>query len=233
MISKLINSAFLSGLLLACGVARADHEIIVTPNTALPESEFQYRGPYLTPYLAIGIGSGGDVIGRFSDSYGDVEKVRSGGGFLFEGGLLMALDQATNLRLTGGYEIDNISRLNGHSTFDRLRFDLMLLRKFGANDLGVGITAHTGVGYRCDINSICAGDVEFDSAIGYTVEYALTTAGVDFGGSYDRRLNPMRGARLGVRFTDIEYRSQLNPVSSTDDGLVDGKSVSAFIGFAW
>ncbi len=233
MISKLIKTALLTGFLIIGSVAHADHELIVVPDTPLAESAIQYRGPYLTPYLAIGVGSGGDVIGRFTDGYGDVEKVRSGGGFLFEGGLLMAVDPVTHLRLTGGYEIDNVSRLNGHSTFDRLRFDLMLLRKFGASDLGVGLTAHTGVGYRCDINSICAGDVEFDSAVGYTVEYALTTAGVDFGGAYDRRLNPMRGARLGVRFTDIEYRSQLNLLSSSDDGLVDGKSLSAFVGFAW
>ncbi len=225
---KMIKSLALMFLIMIPVITSADHEIIVKPESTVQED--RYRGPYLSPYLAIGYGAGGDVIARFTDQYGDVEKVRSGGGFFIDGGLLMAVDPYTNLRLTGGYEVDSAQRGNGASTFDRIRFDLMLLRQFGASELGVGLTAHTGVGYSCDINSICSGAVEFDSAVGYTVEYALTTYG---GASYDRGRNSLRDARIGLRFTDIEYRPNLNVDLESDNGLVDGTSLSAFIGYAW
>lgn len=193
-----------------------------------------YRGPYLTTYIGGGFGSGGDVVGRFTDNYGDTERVRSGGGFYFEGGLLAALDDYTMLRLTAGYETDWAGRTNGRAAFSRTRFDLMFLRNFGAFDLGVGLTAHTGVDYDCDINSICAGDRDFDNALGYTLEYALTSFNQNsiFGSGHDRRLNPLRSARLGLRFTDIEYTPAFGTTLPTDSEVLDGKSLAMFIGFA-
>ena len=230
--------------------AIADHEVIVTPypDRHQPErhrgrqgSELRYQRPYLTTYFAGGVGSGGDVVGRFTDNFGDTDRVRSGGGFLVEGGVLAALNRSTMLRLTAGYEIDSTGRFNGDSTFDRVRFDLMALQNFGGHEFGVGLTAHTGVGFRCDINSICATDVEFDNALGYTLEYALTTLGSRgvFGTRFDRRRHPLRTARLGLRFTDIEYEPEFVQSFSTDDDelfegdVLDGKSLSLFVGFAF
>jgi len=187
---------------------------------------------YLTPYVGIGIGTGGQEIGRFEDSYGEVDTVRSGGGYLFEGGLVLAVEPYTHLRATGGIEVDSVSRVNGRSTFDRVRFDLMLLRKFHNQDLGVGLTAHTGVEYRCDINSICAGNVQFEPAMGYTIEYALTTFGLNKP-YHDANMSPLRDARLGVRFTDIEYRPSPGALSEDPTSVVDGKSLTAFLGFTW
>ena len=226
-------------LLLACGTASANHKVIRGPDghsdrqtrhTRHRDNGQRFNGLFITPYAALGIGSGGDEIGQFTDSDGFRDSVRSGGGFLVEGGLLLAVDRYTRLRLTGGYEVDSVSRFNGRSTFDRFRFDLMLLRNFGAQELGVGLTGHTGVGFRCEINSVCAGDVDFDDALGYTIEYALTTFN-QFGRRYDRRLNPLRDARLGIRFTDIDYRPQI--LSAPNASEVDGKSLSLFLGFAW
>lgn len=231
MNTKVIKAALVLVASLTASVVLADHERIVLPDHTTAEPEVRYRGPYITPYVAVGLGAGGDEIGRFRDGYGDEETVRSGGGFLFEGGLAMALDPLTQLRFTGGYELDTVSRSNGHSTFDRFRFDLMLSRQFGATEWGVGLTSHNGVGYRCDINTICAGDVEFDPAVGFTAEFALTMSGFDYGGSYDSRTNPMRGARLGVRYTDIEYRPKLDGITASD--LVNGNALTAFVGFAW
>jgi len=244
--------------LLTANAASAHHELIVTPqphgsdSRTIPQTqpvpqarpvaqtapEIRYRGPYLTTYVAGGFGSGGDVMGRFTDNYGDTDRIRSGGGFMFEGGLLAALDTSTMLRLTAGYEIDTTGRTNGESTFDRVRFDLMFLRNFGGHELGVGATAHTGVGYRCDINSICSGDFEFDDALGYTIEYALTSLdNTAFSGSQvESRLHPLRNARLGLRFTDIEYQplSGVNTTNASTPGeIIDGKSLSLFLGFAF
>ena len=238
--------------------AIADHTVIVKPQTERNQSgrrtgrfesgrhqsrrnnEARYRGPYLTTYFGGGIGSGGDSVGSFTDNFGDRDDVRSGGGFLAEGGLLAAIAPSTMLRLTAGYEVDSTSRFNGNSTFDRVRFDLMLLQNFGGHELGVGLTAHTGVGFRCDINTICATDVEFDDALGYTLEYALTTLGSrsGFGAGYDRRRHPLRTARLGLRFTDIEYRPDFTQTFSPGDegfgdDVLDGKSLSLFVGFAF
>jgi len=224
--------------------AVADHKVVVSPHAERHQSqrntEFRYRGPFVTTYFAGGVGSGGDVVGRFTDNFGDTERVRSGGGFLIEGGLLTAIAPATMLRLTAGYEIDGTDRFNGSSTFDRVRFDLMALQNFGGHEFGVGLTAHTGVGFRCDIDSICATDVEFDEAFGYTLEYALTTLGSRsvFGSRFDRRRYPLRTARLGLRFTDIEYEPEFAQTFSGDDevfaeDVLDGRSLSLFVGFAF
>lgn len=220
----------------AVNVATADHDYIITPESETRAPEVRYRGPYLTTYIAAGIGSGGDVMGRFTDNRGDTERVRSGGGLNFEGGVLAALDRSTMLRLTAGYESDWADRANGHAAFDRARFDLMFLRNFGSSEFGVGLTAHTGVGYRCDINSICAGDVDFDNAVGYTLEYALSTMNVAedrLGTRVNRRLHPLRSARIGLRFTDIEYTPKFGELVAADEQVVDGKSLSLFVGMAF
>jgi len=246
-------------LFLVCSIASANHELIVVPDTNSGSTTHENRhkgsrhrghdrtykrahektrgtrsyngGLYLTPYLAVGLGAGGDEVGRFEDNFGDVETVRSGGGFFMEGGVLLALASYTRLRFTGGYEVDSVGRLNGDSSFDRVRFDAMLLRNFGFQELGIGVTAHTGVGFNCDINTICTGDVEFDNAVGITAEYALTTFNMRSGGLYDRRLNPLRDARLGVRFTGIEYRPEIT--GDPDLRTLDGSSISVFLGFAF
>ena len=195
------------------------------------EPQLQYSRPYITPYFATGIGSGGDVVGQFTDNYGDTERVRSGGGFYFEGGLLATLDKATMLRLTAGYETDWAGRDNGDASFDRTRFDLTLLRNFGGFELGVGVTAHAGIGYDCNINTVCSDDVEFDSALGYTMEYALTSFN-PWNGGRQNRLYPLRTARLGLRYTDIEYAPKFGTIESVNDEILDGKSLALFIGFA-
>ena len=51
------------------------------------------------------------------------------------------------------------------------------------------------------------------------------------GGLYDRRLNPLRDARLGVRFTGIEYRPEIT--ADPDLRTLDGSSISVFLGFAF
>ena len=241
---------FLALVVANSNTAVADHTVLVSPQSERHQSESfrsnrnskaRFRGPLITTYFGGGVGSGGDVVGRFTDNFGSTDRVRSGGGFLVEGGVLAAVYPSTMLRLTAGYEIDSTGRFNGSSTFDRVRFDLMALRNFGGHEFGVGVTAHTNVGFRCDINSICASDVEFDDALGFTLEYALTTLGSRsvYGSRFDNRRHPLRTARLGLRFTDIEYEPQLGQVLSADDaaefsgGDLEGRSLSLFFGFAF
>lgn len=173
--------------------------------------------PLLSTYLGVGLGFGGDEVGRFTDGYRYTETIHSGGGLLLEGGLNLAVDPLTNLRLSGGYQIDGTSRGNGSSTFDRLRFDLSLLRSIGIHEFGAGVTAHTSVGYRCDIDTICAGDVDFNHAIGFTMEYAVRAGVSAWAGG--------RGVRLGVRFTGIEYTPRL-----ANAEMLDGNSLTGFVG---
>ena len=187
-------------------------------------------------YLGGGFGAGGNEVGRFSDSGGEIETVRGGGGLLLEGGLLFAVNPSTALRLTAGYQADGVTRFNGDSTFDRVRFDLTFIRALGPHELGVGITTHTGVEFNCNINAVCAGDVEFDSALGYTVEYAVNlNNGFYSANRYRKRRGRsnrgMSGLRLGLRFTGIEYTPQLADIENSD--IVDGTSLSAFVGVSF
>ncbi len=199
----------------------------VSANHTEHSNDSRYRQSFqtLSPYLGVGLGFGGDEIGRFADSNGGVDEIHSGGGWLIEGGLALAVDPSTSLRLSSGYQFDITSRQNGDSLFDRLRFDLTVLRRFDAHEFGVGITSHTSVGYSCSINSICEGDVEFDQTIGYTLEYSVKVAQYNsarFGGD-------SRGLSVGVRYTGIDYRARLNNQAE----LTDGDSVTGFIGIVF
>lgn len=185
----------------------------------------QYSG--LSPYLGIGLGFGGDEIGRFEDSNGDLDVIHSGGGLLLEAGLALAVDGYTSLRLTSGYQLDGTRRLNGDSSFDRIRFDLTLLRHFDAHEIGAGVTAHTSVGYSCTINSICEGDVDFDHAVGFTLEYAVRVG--RYGYYRSDRFGGSRGLRLGVRYTGIDYRPRLPGVTGNAD-VTNGNTLSGFVG---
>jgi len=218
---------------------------VVTTSNALANHERgnrypdrSYNNAYrpLGFYIGGGFGFGGNEVGRFADGNGEIEKVRGGGGLLLEGGLLFSVDPATGLRLTAGYQADGVSRLNGDSTFDRLRFDLTFIRSLGPHELGIGVTTHTGVGYNCNISSVCAGDVEFDAAVGYTLEYAINLSnGYYAGNRYGKRRGRidgnMTGLRLGLRFTGIEYTPQLADIEASD--IVDGTTLSAFVGVSF
>lgn len=202
-----------------------------TRQTPARQVNASYPGPYLSPYLAVGLGSGGDVIGSFRDDFGDVDRVRSGGGFLLEAGALALVDPYTSLRVTAGYEGDSATRSNGDSTFERFRFDLMLLRSFGASEFGVGLTTHTGVGFSCEISAICSGNIDFDTAIGFTLEYALTANNYFGNRRSSNYRGVMRGARLGLRFTGIEYEPEF--AEGIDATIVDGSSLTAFVGVSF
>jgi len=255
MHSKLVKTTLVLIGLIAAGTASADQGLSAAPqyrtdltlqqNDRYPgqrsdrrigrQSEPTFGNPYLAPYFAGGFGSGGDVVGRFTDNFGDTDRIRSGGGGFVEGGLLAAFDSATTLRLTVGYESDQTSRFNGIASFDRTRFDLTLLRNFGGFEVGAGLTAHVGVNFECDINSICGVDQDFDDALGYTVEAAFTTwnrRGLFGSKSRNRSRNrPLRTARLGLRFTGIEYDTE-SLANTTNNETVDGNSLALFIGLA-
>jgi len=180
-----------------------------------PDQSYQSYRP-LGFYLGGGYGFGGNEVGRFADSSGEIEKVRGGGGLLLEGGLQLAVDPVTALRLTTGYQADGVSRLNG--------------------EFGAGVTAHTSVGYDCNISSVCAGDVEFDSALGYTLEYAVNLnngyyRGYRYGKRRGRWNGDMAGLRLGLRFTGIEYTPRLANFEQSD--IIDGTTLSAFVGVSF
>lgn len=201
------------------GVASANHQE--------PVNNRQHHYQIVSPYFGLGLGIGGEEIGRFVDSDGHIDRTYSGGGWLLEGGLALAVDPWTRLRATAGYQFDITSRANGDSLFDRLRFDLTLLRRFNNHQVGVGVTTHTSVGYSCTINSICDGDVEFDHAVGYTLEYALNlTDRYSYGSG---RRGDTSGLSLGVRYTGIDYRSRL----SNDNELTSGRTLMGFIGVSF
>ena len=218
-------------VLFSAGSAIANHERDRYRNDR-PGSSYRPLGLY----LGGGFGAGGNEVGRFSDSSGETETVRGGGGFLLEGGLLFAVDPSTALRLTAGYQADGVTHFNGDSIFDRVRFDLTFIRALGPHEIGVGITTHTGVEFTCNVSTVCTGDVEFDPALGYTLEYAVNINNGFYSGNRFRKhrgrsYGGMSGLRLGLRFTGIEYTPQLVDIENSD--IVDGTTLSAFVGVSF
>ena len=214
--------------------ATANPRVIITKEQPRSQAEFRNKRPALSPYFAAGGGTGGDTIGRFRSSFSGFERIRAGGGFFIEGGLSFAILPKTQLRLTGGYEVDNATQFAGEAEFDRIRFDAVLVGNFGIHDVGVGVTGHTNVGFRCDIISVCAGSVDFDDAVGFTVEYAIKPFGYRFSRkSSNRQVSRSRGPRLGLRYTDIDYELQPGGDTSLISGDLDGQSFSAFFGFSF
>ena len=237
MVIRTMMALFGLSLLVVANPAAANSKVIITKEQPRSQSRVQSRAqlskPFLSPYFAAGAGTGGDTVSRFSGGFRGSDRVRAGGGFFLEGGVVLTIAPLTQLRLTGGYEIDGTSRFIGDSTFDRVRFDAVLLRNFGIHDLGIGLTGHTGVGFDCDIVSVCSSNVDFDSAVGYTLEYGINPYGYNFGRKSRRRASSFQGVRFGLRFTDIDYRPEAGSDLSIIDGVVDGKSLSGFFGFSF
>lgn len=221
MFSKLKQSVIVLAAVLASGVAMANHNSGPGHRHGHHHSGGGFRP--ISPYFAVGYGFGGDEIGSFEDSNGDVEKIRAGGGGHIDGGVIAALDPWTSVRFTGGYKATSVSRVNGDTTFERVQFGITALRTHGFHEFGLGLTFHTGVRYDCNIDTFCAGDVDFESALGYTVEYAIKPVPHGRHGVYGRN-----GLRLGVRYTGIEYTPELAGAE-----VLNGNSLGGFIGISF
>lgn len=180
----------------------------------------------INPWLSAGVGFGGDELGRFASSDGSIDKVRAGQGGRLAAGVVLSIDPWSSLRFSGAYQVGAISRLNGDTTFESTQFGATLLRTFQRHEFGAGLTWHAGVNFDCNIQSICSGSVEFEPALGYTLEYALRL-GYSYGRGYRRGPLSHRGLRVGVRYTGIDY----TPKIAGD--LVDGSSLGGFVGLVF
>jgi hypothetical protein len=182
-------------------------------------------GPTLNTWLSAGYSLGGDELGRFATSDGSVESIRAGRGGSFSAGLIVAMDPWSSVRLSGGYQRNSLARLNGDTAFDSVQFGASVLRSHRMHEFGAGLTLHTGVSFDCNIDTDCSGQVDFDAAVGYTLEYALKV-GHYYGGRRGGS-GADQGLRIGVRYTGIEYQPQISGAP------VDGSSLGGFVGLVF
>jgi len=216
---KQIQRVVLLAMLVASQSVNANHE---TGNShGQPHRGNDYYAGWQT-WLAAGVGFGGDELGRFLDAQGDVETVTTGKGGHIEGGMLFGIDPWSSLRLSAGLQVGGITRFNGDSSFDRYQFGLSALRTHGSHEFGAGLTLHTGISYSCNIDEICSGTVNFEPAIGYTLEYAMRISPYRFS-----RSTRKQGLRLGLRYTGIEYTPEVG------NEILDGHSLAGFIGLVF
>ncbi len=202
------------------GTAFANHE------TSRPHSHQRAGyGPTLNTWLSAGYALGGEELGRFETSSGSIERIRAGKGGSFSAGLIVSMDPWSSLRFSGGYQRGSLARINGDTAFDSVQFGASVLRSHRMHEFGAGLTLRTGVSYDCNIDTVCAGEVDFDAAFGYTLEYALRV------GNYYRGrrggFGTGQGLRIGVRYTGIEYQPQVGGAP------VDGSSLGGFVGLVF
>ncbi len=197
----------------------ANHETGPRPHS---HQHSQYS-PALSTWLSAGWGFGGDELGRFQSGDGSIDKIQAGKGGHFAAGVMLAMDPWSNLRFSGGYQRGSLSKLNGDTAFDSVQFGASVLRTHRRHEFGAGLTLHTGVRYDCNFVNVCADEVEFDAAVGYTLEYAVRP-GYQYGGRQRGGYGSSRGLRLGVRYTSIEYTPKIGGEP------IDGSSLGGFVG---
>ncbi len=141
-------------------------------------------------YFELGLESGGDEL-VLTDSG---ETLNSGGGFKLAAGTQNPLndDGSTSLRLVLGYLFDSIDASNGKADIDTVTFDALVLMDSGPHRLGFGPTLHFAPRYRDDVDGFAPVDIEFDDAVGITVQYAYRF---------------IEGLEIGLRLTDLEYEN--------------------------
>ncbi len=90
----------------------------------------------------------------------------------------------------------------------------------GGHRLGAGPTVHFAPTLKCDITSLCSGDLTYDTAVGGILQYAYAFQA------------PQRnyGFELGARFTMIEYKGKddLGRTLPTQNGSGLGFLLGAF-----
>ncbi len=141
-------------------------------------------------YLELGFETGGDEL-VLTDSG---ETLNAGGGFKLAAGIQNHLNDTgtTSMRLVLGYLFDSLDASNGSADIDSVTFDALLLLDSGPHRLGFGPTLHLAPRYQDNVDGFAAVDIEFDDAVGITVQYGY-------------RLGP--GFEIGLRLTDIEYEN--------------------------
>lgn len=167
------------------------------------ESGFQF-------VISAGITFGGDDFVAIEDEDGDHVDDLEAGGFLY-------LGAGTNYRFSNSpisiqavyaYHFDSVDADNGDASFDRFDLDLTVFYNTGAHRIGTGLTHHFSPSLDVDADFF-DGDVDFDDATGFLVEYNYMFS--------------QHGA-IGVRYTFIDYEA-----SDVDADEVDGDHIGLFI----
>ena len=136
-------------------------------------------------YVELGLEGGGDEL-VLTDSG---ETLNAGGGFKL--GIQNHLNETgtTSMRLVLGYLFDTLDASNGSADIDSVTFDALLLLDSGPHRLGFGPTLHLAPRYKDNVDGFAPLDIEFDDAVGITVQYGY-------------RFSP--GFEIGLRLTDID-----------------------------
>lgn len=160
--------------------------------------------------LSAGITIGGDDFVEVENDDGDhVDDIEAGGLlYIGAGGHYRFANSPISIQAVYAYHFDTVDADNGDATFDRFELDLTLFYNTGPHRFGIGMTQHFGPTLEVDID-FYDGDVDFDDATGFLVEYGFrfTETGA-----------------IGIRYTDIDYDA-----SDISGESVDGSNVGLFI----
>ncbi|GMM87699.1 outer membrane beta-barrel protein [Vibrio fortis] len=144
--------------------------------------------------IGAGYDFGGETMSTVQFTNGDSDKIESNEGLLIYGGVDVPVAESWRARATVGYKGTSVDGSNGEVTFERVPFELLGLYNIDNHNLGLGLTYHTGVEYKCDISNSCNYTVEFDDSLGFIAQYEY-----QFNVGTDNRL------ALGARYTHIDY----------------------------
>lgn len=135
------------------------------------------------------ISSGGDELATLSsgDSIKAGELLYLGAGYDFS----LNRDDSLRLRTMLGYKFVHVNASNGDIKFNRVPFDITLIKRFGSVALGGGLTYHLSPNYDGTVSGSST-RINFDDALGGTLQASYY---------FSQRME------LGLRFTSIDYKS--------------------------
>ena len=153
---------------------------------------------------------GGDKVGVVEFDDGESDSIKAGELLYVAGGLIIPISEVFETQLTFGYKTDTVSAENGDVSFDRFPMEALVFYRTEQWRFGGGLNYHLAPTLEGD-GFASAADVDFDNALGITLEvdYALSENGF-----------------LGLRTTMIEY--ELSDFPGEDK--VDGDSIGILIG---
>jgi len=167
------------------------------------------------PVFSVGYESGGETIGSFTFTDGSTENLTAGGGLSIAGGMYAPLRRGFGILATLGYKYETVNASNATIEFTRIPLEFLAVKDLGGrHDIAAGMTYHLSPTYSCSGSSAtgCNRNITFDDAMGFLAEY-----------SYSFGQRDHRGMKIGVRYTNIQYK--------TSTISVDGSSTGLFIHF--
>jgi len=165
--------------------------------------------------LGFGADFGGENVVTFYKTDGGTDTIDANDGFLIYGGAEMPLEEFS-VRGILGYKHASVKASNGDATMTRMLAELLAVKPVDNHRFVAGLQYQNSPEFECSVPGICVGNIQFESSIGFVLEY-----------NYELPLpnDPSSSYLFGGRYTNSKLT-----VSGTSESL-DASGFGLFMSF--